>query len=43
VSVTPLSSAVELGDLSPGFRSFIARLSETFPLGNAMGKAQAEV
>jgi len=42
VSVTPLSFAVELGDLSPGFQSFIARLSETFPLGNAMGKTQAE-
>jgi 5'-nucleotidase len=43
VSVTPLSFAVELGDLSPGFQSFIARLSETFALGNAMGKAQADV
>jgi 5'-nucleotidase len=42
VSVTPLSFAVELGDLSPGFQSFIARLGETFPLGNAMGKTQAE-
>ncbi len=42
VSVTPLSFAVELGDLSPGFQSFIARLSETFPLGNAMGKTPAE-
>ena len=41
VSVTPLSFAVELGDLSPGFQSFIARLSETFPLGHAMGKTQA--
>ena len=30
VSVTPLSFAVELGDLSPGVRGFIARLS--FPL-----------
>jgi 5'-nucleotidase len=35
VSVTPLSFAVELGDLSPGFQAFIARLSETFPLGYA--------
>ena len=35
VSVTPLSFAVELGDLSPGFRSFIARLTETFPLGSS--------
>jgi 5'-nucleotidase len=35
VSVTPLSFAVEPGDLSPGLRSFIARLSESFPLGAA--------
>jgi hypothetical protein len=42
ISVTPLSFAVELGDLSPGLQSFIARLTQTFPLGNAMGKAQAE-
>jgi len=35
VSVTPLSFAVELGDLSPGFQSFIARLTETFPLGSS--------
>jgi 5'-nucleotidase len=35
VSVTPLSFAVELGDLSPGFRSFLARLTESFPLGSA--------
>jgi len=33
VSVTPLSFAVELTDLSPGFQAFIARLSEAFPLG----------
>jgi 5'-nucleotidase len=33
VSVTPLSFAVELSDLSPGFQVFIARLSETFPFG----------
>jgi 5'-nucleotidase len=43
ISVTPLSFAVELGDLSPGFQSFIDRLTETFPLANAMGRsAQAE-
>jgi 5'-nucleotidase len=30
VSVTPLSFAVEIGDLSPGLRAFIARLTETF-------------
>jgi 5'-nucleotidase len=35
VSVTPLSFAVELGDLSPGFQAFLTRLTETFPLGNA--------
>ncbi len=35
VSVTPLSFAVELSDLSPGFQSFIARLTETFPLGSS--------
>jgi len=39
VSVTPLSFAVELGDLSLRFQSFIARLNETFPLGNAMGQS----
>ena len=39
VSVTPLSFAVELSDLSPGFQSFIARLSETFTLGNVIGSA----
>ncbi len=33
VSVTPLSFAVELGDLSPGFQAFIARLSKIFPFG----------
>lgn len=38
VSVTPLSFAVELSDLSPGFQSFIARLTKTFPLGHAMDK-----
>lgn len=32
VSVTPLSFAVELADLSPKFRSFLARLTESFPL-----------
>jgi 5'-nucleotidase len=35
VSVTPLSFALELGDLSPGFQAFLTRLTETFPLGNA--------
>ena len=31
VSVTQLAFAVGLGDLSPGLRAFIARLTETFP------------
>jgi 5'-nucleotidase len=35
VSVTPLSFAVELSDLSPGFQSFISRLTHTFPLASA--------
>jgi 5'-nucleotidase len=35
VSVTPLSFAVELGDLSPGFQAFLTRLTDTFPLGHA--------
>jgi 5'-nucleotidase len=35
VSVTPLSFAVELGDLSPGFQAFLTRLTGTFPLGHA--------
>jgi 5'-nucleotidase len=35
VSVTPLSFAVELGDLSPGFQAFLTRLTDTFPLGRA--------
>jgi hypothetical protein len=32
VSITPLSFASHLSDLSPGFRSFVARLTETFLL-----------
>ena len=32
VSVTPLSFAVELADLSPKFQSFLARLTQSFPL-----------
>jgi len=43
VSVTPLSFAVELGDLSPGFQSFIDRLAETFPLRDAMAKGVRSV
>ena len=30
--MTQLAFAVGLGDLSPGLRAFIARLTETFPL-----------
>jgi 5'-nucleotidase len=32
VSITPLSSGLEPDGLSPGFRSFLARLAESFPL-----------
>ena len=32
VSITPLSSALEPDGLSPGFRSFLTRLTESFPL-----------
>jgi hypothetical protein len=32
ISVTPLSFAVELRDLSPGFEAFIDRVADTFPL-----------
>jgi broad specificity polyphosphatase/5'/3'-nucleotidase SurE len=37
ISVTPLSFALEISDLSPGFQSFLGRLTESFPLQNAMG------
>jgi 5'/3'-nucleotidase len=43
VSVTPLSFAVELSDLSPGFQAFIARLGVKFPLQNAMGKVPTDI
>jgi 5'-nucleotidase len=36
VSVTPLSFALEVSDLSPGFQAFLGRLTESFPLRNAM-------
>ena len=39
ISVTPLSFAVELSDLSPPFQSFLARLNEAFPVRNAMASA----
>jgi 5'-nucleotidase len=32
VSLTPLSFAVELGDLPPGFQSFLGRLNDHFPV-----------
>jgi 5'-nucleotidase len=32
VSVTPLSFAVELGDLPPGFQAFLGRLRDRFPV-----------
>lgn len=35
ISVTPLSFAVELRDLSPGFEAFIDRVADTFPLAGA--------
>lgn len=42
VSVTPLSFAVGSRDLSAAFQSFLARLTDTFPLGNAMDNAHVE-
>ncbi len=36
ISVTPLSFAVELSDLSQPFQSFLARLAEAFPIRNAL-------
>lgn len=39
ISVTPLSFAVELSDLSPAFQSFLGRLNEAVPLRNAMASA----
>jgi 5'-nucleotidase len=36
VSVTPLSFAMDVGDLSPGFQAFLTRLAEAFPLADAM-------
>lgn len=37
VSVTPLSFAVELGDLSPRLQSFISRLADLLPLSDGTG------
>ena len=39
VSVTPLSFAVELGDLSPGFQSFLGRLRDRFPVTDRFGSS----
>ena len=39
ISVTPLSFAVELGDLPPGFQSFLGRLNASFPITDALGQA----
>jgi 5'-nucleotidase len=40
ISVTPLSFAVELGDLPPGFQSFLGRLNASFPITDALGQAR---
>jgi 5'-nucleotidase len=37
ISLTPLSFAVELGDLPPRFRSFLGRLSARFPVADGLG------
>ena len=42
ISVTPLSFALEISDLSPGFHSFLGRLTETFPLRDGMVGAVGE-
>ncbi|HEX5189913.1 MAG TPA: 5'/3'-nucleotidase SurE [Streptosporangiaceae bacterium] len=39
ISVTPLSFALELSDLSPPFQSFLALLTESFPIRNATAVA----
>jgi len=39
VSVTPLSFAVELGDLPPGFQSFLGRLRDRFPVTDRFGSS----
>ncbi len=36
ISLTPLSFAVELGDLPPGFRCFLSRLSDRFPVTDVL-------
>lgn len=35
ISVTPLSFAIDVGDLSPGFQAFLSRLADAFPLAVA--------
>jgi broad specificity polyphosphatase/5'/3'-nucleotidase SurE len=37
VSLTPLSFAVALGDLPPGFQSFLGRLNDRFPVTDVPG------
>jgi len=39
ISVTPLSFAVELADLPPGFQSFLGRLHTSFPITDVLGQA----
>jgi 5'-nucleotidase len=36
VSVTPLSFAMDVGDLSPGFQAFLTRLAEAFPFAEGI-------
>jgi len=38
ISVTPLSFAVGLGDLSPGLQSFLGRLAANFAMRDAIGR-----
>ena len=42
ISVTPLSFAVELGDLPPGFQSFLGRLGERFPFTDVLRQPPAQ-
>ena len=41
VSITPLSFALELSDLSPKFQSFLGRLTKDFPLGDQPAQTRA--
>ncbi len=42
ISVTPLSFAIELGDLPPGFQSFLGRLSLRFPIADVAGSVPSD-